>query len=114
MAAHSSINLLSLIFPGSSEASFSLISFINLVYREWNESQHSAHLPVKKFGFTQIARAVVAWVALQGVTHEWGEAEMLKHMRELHVDEPRKSSFLRTPRFVLSSPIFNDSMKGLN
>lgn len=60
LAAHSSINVLSLIFPGD-EAVFSLASFFNLVKREWNDPVSSLHLPDKDFSFPQIARAVVAW-----------------------------------------------------
>lgn len=66
IAAHSSINVLSVIFPGSSDASFSLASFITLVKREWNDPPEGEHLPQQQFGITQIARAIVAWVALQG------------------------------------------------
>ena len=66
IAAHSSINVLSVIFPGSSEASFSLASFINLVKREWNDPPEGHSLPERQYGITQVARAIVAWVALQG------------------------------------------------
>lgn len=87
LAAHSSINILSVIFPGSSEASFSLVSFITLVKREWNDPNSSIHLPSRKFGFTEMARAIVAWVALQGVTQEWQEKDWLKHLREIRVED---------------------------
>jgi sn1-specific diacylglycerol lipase len=69
LAAHSSINILSVLIPGSSEASFSLSSFITLVKRELKHPAAGESLPEKQFGITQIARAIVAWVALQGVTH---------------------------------------------
>ncbi|ESK93113.1 lipase class 3 [Moniliophthora roreri MCA 2997] len=100
LAAHSSINVLSLIFPGSSEASFSLASFITLVKREWSEPLHSDRLPQKQFGITQVARAIVAWVALQGVTQEWQEKRWLKHLKEINVNEPPKNhqDSLRTRR----------------
>jgi sn1-specific diacylglycerol lipase len=90
LAAHSSINVLSVIFPGSSEASFSLASFISLVKREWSEPAEGEHLPDKKFGVTQIARALIAWVALQGVTQEWQENQWFPSLREIHVEEPRR------------------------
>lgn len=86
LAAHSSINVLSLIFPGD-EAVFSLASFFNLVKREWNDPVSSLHLPDKDFSFPQIARAVVAWAALQGVTQEWQEKKWFKHLREIRVNE---------------------------
>jgi sn1-specific diacylglycerol lipase len=90
LAAHSSINVLSIIFPGSSEASFSLASFITLVKREWNEPPFSEHLPDRKFGVTSIARALIAWVALQGVTQEWQENIWFQSLREIHVEDPRR------------------------
>ena len=87
LAAHSSINVLSVIFPGSSEASFSLASFITLVKREWNDPEFATNLPDRKFGFTEIARAIVAWVALQGVTQEWQEKIWLKSLKEIKVED---------------------------
>lgn len=90
IAAHSSINVLSVIFPGSSDASFSLASFITLVRREWSEPAVGESIPEKQYGITQIARAIVAWVSLQGVTQEWQEKRWLKHLREIHVEEVSK------------------------
>lgn len=60
--------VLSLIIPGSSEASFSLVSFIDLVKREWHEPAFDHTLPerYRKFGVTELARALISWVALQG------------------------------------------------
>ncbi|KAJ7163837.1 hypothetical protein C8R43DRAFT_988885 [Mycena crocata] len=100
LAAHSSINVLSAIIPGSSEASFSLSSFITLVKRELKEPAAGESLPVKQFGITQLARAIVAWVALQGVTQEWDERRWLEHMREIHVKDAPKSfeSIMRARR----------------
>ncbi|KAL0949095.1 hypothetical protein HGRIS_009185 [Hohenbuehelia grisea] len=91
LAAHSSINLLSTIFPGSSEASFSLASFITLVKREWNDPADSQSSPPNQFGITQVARATVAWVALQGVTQEWQEKQWFKSLREINVNAPTKN-----------------------
>ncbi|KAK7051324.1 hypothetical protein VNI00_004824 [Paramarasmius palmivorus] len=115
LAAHSSINVLSVIFPGSSEASFSLASFITLVKREWSEPLHGDRLPQKQFGITQVARAIIAWVALQGVTQEWQEKRWLKHLKEINVNEPPKTlqDSLRTRRGsrirVISDVIFADN-----
>jgi sn1-specific diacylglycerol lipase len=62
LAAHSSINVLSVIFHRSSEASFSLASFITLVKREWNDPKFLSNLPQadRKFGLTEVARAIIA------------------------------------------------------
>ncbi|KAJ6463222.1 hypothetical protein C8R47DRAFT_1157490 [Mycena vitilis] len=101
LAAHSSINLLSAIIPGSSEASFSLSSFITLVKRELKNPAAGESLPENhNFGITQIGRAVIAWVALQGVTQEWDEKRWLEHMREIHVKDVPKSfeSIMRARR----------------
>ncbi|KAJ7087313.1 hypothetical protein B0H15DRAFT_843485 [Mycena belliarum] len=100
LAAHSSINLLSAIIPGSSEASFSLSSFITLVKRELTQPAAGESLPTKQFGITQLARAIVAWVALQGVTQEWDEKRWLENMREIHVKDVPKSfeSIMRARR----------------
>ncbi|KAJ7367788.1 hypothetical protein DFH08DRAFT_919392 [Mycena albidolilacea] len=100
VAAHSSINVLSAIIPGSSEASFSLSSFITLVKRELKQPAAGESLPEKQFGITQLARAIVAWVALQGVTQEWDEKRWLENMREIHVKDVPKSfdSIMRARR----------------
>ncbi|GLB33303.1 putative lipase (class 3) [Lyophyllum shimeji] len=92
IAAHSSINVLSTIFPGSSDASFSLASFITLVRREWSQGDECDNFPKNRYGITQIARAIVAWVALQGVTQEWQEKKWFKHLKEIHVKEATDSN----------------------
>ena len=89
IAAHSSINVLSVIFPGSSDASFSLASFIDLVRREWTARDN---MPERQHGITQVARAIVGWSSLQGVTQEWQERQWLKYLREIDVKEPAKAS----------------------
>ncbi|KAF7433590.1 hypothetical protein PC9H_005551 [Pleurotus ostreatus] len=91
LAAHGSINVLSVILPGSSEASFSLASFITLVKREWNSPTNSASLPTTQFGIIQVAKAIVGWVALQGVTQEWQEKRWFKSLREINVNDNRRS-----------------------
>ncbi|KAG5220540.1 lipase class [Salix suchowensis] len=82
LAAHGSIN---------SEASFSLASFISLVKREWNSPTNSAYLPTTQFGIIQVAKAIVGWVALQGVTQEWQEKRWFKSLREINVNDNRRS-----------------------
>jgi sn1-specific diacylglycerol lipase len=86
IAAHSSINVLSVIFPGSSDASFSLASFITLVRREWFAGDFPG-APEKQYGIMKVARGIVAWVALQGVTQEWQEKIWFKHLREIRVND---------------------------
>ncbi|KZP21658.1 alpha/beta-hydrolase [Athelia psychrophila] len=108
LAAHSSINVLSVFFPGSSEASFSLASFITLIKREWNEPDSAGHLPSQKLGITEVARGLIAWVALQGVTQEWQEEIWLKSLKEIRVEEqpppfgrPRRDSRVRVTSDVI-------------
>lgn len=97
VAAHSSINVLSVIFPGSSDASFSLASFIDLVRREWAAGEH---MPANQFGITQISCAIVGWCALQAVTQEWQEQRWFKYLREIDVKEPPKTSRISHKRCV--------------
>ena len=87
-AAYGSIDLLSTIFPGSSEASFSLASFIDLIKREWDLPGSHEHIPGRRYGVTEVARALVAWVALQGVTHEWQEQNWFPYLREIQFHDP--------------------------
>ncbi|KAK2462270.1 hypothetical protein APHAL10511_005576 [Amanita phalloides] len=112
MAAHSSINVLSVIFPGSSDASFSLASFITLVKHEWYQPPSFGELPERQFGITQVARAIVAWVALQGVTQEWQEEKWFKYLREIDVndslatmDNIYKTQFRRGSRVRVTSDV---------
>ena len=103
LAAHSSINALSVIFPGSSEAAFSLVSFIDLVRREWSQQTDDESLPKKQYGITQVARAIVGWIVLQGMTQQWQERRWLKYLREMDIKEPPKihDSEMRTHKYAL-------------
>ncbi|KAG2150321.1 uncharacterized protein EDB93DRAFT_1142777 [Suillus bovinus] len=94
-AAYSSIDMLSLIFPGSSEASFSLASFIDLVKREWDHPGSHEHIPGRRYGITEVGRALVAWVALQGVTHEWQEQSWFPYLREVQFYDPSTAPHLK-------------------
>ncbi|KAF9558240.1 alpha/beta-hydrolase [Agrocybe pediades] len=113
LAAHSSINVLSAIFPGSSDASFSLASFIGLVRREWTAGDGTR--PEKQYGLTQVARAIVGWSALQGVTQEWQEQRWLKYMREIDVKEghrPYKSLTHKASRIRVTSDVIFPGQQG--
>lgn len=87
VAAESSIDVLSAIFPGSDEASFSLASFVALVKREWNEPAYWEQLPKERYSVTEVAKALVAWGALQGVTYEWKEKSWLSVLKEIDVND---------------------------
>lgn len=102
LAAHGSINVLSVIFPGSSDASFSLVSFVGLVRRELAHTD-SGSMPKKHYGLTQVARAIVGWVALQGVTQEWQEKRWFKHLKELDVMEAPKTQRTLKHKYALCS-----------
>ena len=88
VAAESSIDILSTMFPGSDEASFSLAAFVTLVKREWNEPALWEQLPEERYSVTEIAKALIAWATLQGVTDDWKEKEWFKVLREIKIDEP--------------------------
>ena len=70
VAAESSIYVLSAIFPGSDEASFSLASLVALVRREWNEPALWEQLQQRRHGILEIGKAPIVWGALKGVTYE--------------------------------------------
>lgn len=95
VAAQSSIDALSAMFPGTDEPSFSLASFVTLVRREWNEPALRDHLPEERYSVREIASALVAWGALQAVTQEWQEQKWFKALKEIHVEEVQK---LQQPR----------------
>ena len=87
IAAHSSLSILTTIFPGSDEASFSLTSFVGLVRREWNEPAESEGLPEERFGVGEVLRALAGFAALQGVTSQWQEKRWFKFMKEVPVHD---------------------------
>lgn len=96
VAANSSLSMLTTIFPGSDEASFSLASFVGLVRREWNEPAESEGLPEERYGLGEVLKALAGFAALQGVTSEWQEKQWFRHMREVpvydesHAAQPRQ------------------------
>ncbi|KAI0352780.1 alpha/beta-hydrolase [Trametes cingulata] len=96
VAAQSSLSMITAIFPGSDEASFSLASFVGLVRREWNEPAASEGLPEERYGLGEVLKALAGFAALQGVTSEWQEKRWFKYMKEVpvydesHVSQPRK------------------------
>ncbi|KAI5119748.1 hypothetical protein M0805_004080 [Coniferiporia weirii] len=94
VAAESSIDVLSAMFPGSDEASFSLASFAALVKREWNEPALWEQLPQERYSITEIGQALIAWGALQGVTDEWKEKCWFKVLKEIDVNDIEEKSGL--------------------
>lgn len=87
------------------------MSFISLVRREW--SDRDGFLPNRNYGLTQVARAIVAWVALQGVTQEWQEKRWFYYLKELDVKEKDKIE-QRTPVTTMQRPrrfAFRDSFQ---
>ncbi|KZT20637.1 alpha/beta-hydrolase [Neolentinus lepideus HHB14362 ss-1] len=114
IAAHSSISVLSAIFPGSDEASFSLASIVELVRREWNDPLLREYLPEEKYGVTDIARALVAWSALQGVTKEWQEKRWFKYLREIDPseDEPVYERTRRDSRITVTTDVIYPGQRG--
>lgn len=98
VAAESSIDVLNAIFPGSDEASFSLASFVALVRREWNEPALWEQLPQKRYSVMEVCKALIAWGALQGMTHEWKENNWFKVLKELSVNDQDEVDFVRERR----------------
>jgi sn1-specific diacylglycerol lipase len=87
-AAFSSLNLLSTIFPDSEEASFSLASFVQLIRREWTDPAGKDALPEKRYSAVQVAKALMAWAALQGLTSQWQEKRWFKYLKEIPRERP--------------------------
>jgi sn1-specific diacylglycerol lipase len=88
VAASGSLDALSLLF-GSDEASFSLASFAQLVRREWQSPVLAEYLPSQRFTVVQMARALIAWAAIQGVTMDYTEQRWFMYLRELTDSEKR-------------------------
>ncbi|EJF63129.1 alpha/beta-hydrolase [Dichomitus squalens] len=109
VAAHSSLSMLTTIFPGSDEASFSLASFVGLVRREWNEPAESEGLPEERYGLGEVLRALAGFAALQGVTSRFQEERWFKFMKEVPVHDG-SSSFTRRKRVDSRVTITGDTI----
>jgi len=88
IAAYSSIDALSSLFPGSQETSFSIASFVNLMRNDWNNPELGEHLPEEHFGVGEAARALLAWGTLQDVTYDWQVAKWSKCLSEIPREDP--------------------------
>lgn len=87
VAASGSIDVLSSIF-GTHEASFSLGEFVTLVRREWNSPMMAEQLPEnkEKYSVLAVARALIAWAALQRSTSDHHVAKWLDAMEPIPVE----------------------------
>lgn len=90
-AAQDSVDLLSGLF-GNDEASFSLAAFGQLVRREWSSPVMAEHLPEKRYSLPAMVQALMAWAAIQNVTHFYTEIQWFQSIRELTPDELEGSS----------------------
>lgn len=116
VAANSSLSVLQAVLPGSNEASFSLTSFVTLVRREWNDDMNDDTSPAERYGVTDVMKALVAWVILQGKTSAWQEQRWFKHLKEIRLNEEnpataipnreRRSSIHVTRGVAASNQIF--------
>lgn len=98
-AAISSLDLISAIMPGGEEATFSLGSFVQLVRREWSDPVGKHFLPEKRYSVLQVAKALIAWATLQGLTHEWQEKRWYPYLKRIYLHKPSPDSLpsLRYP-----------------
>lgn len=103
IAAYSSIDALSSLFPGSDETSFSIASFINLMRNDWNNPELGEHLPEEHFSVGEAARALLAWGTLQGVTYDWQVTKWSKYLSEI----PREGPIPDTHTRVRHNSIIN-------
>ncbi|KAF8742878.1 Lipase (class 3), partial [Rhizoctonia solani] len=88
VAASSSLELLVWMF-GTQEVGFSLAEFRTLIQREWSDPPGAETLPPERYGAASIARALVAWAALQDATSSWGIQRCLRNSREISMAEWR-------------------------
>ncbi|KAH9995195.1 alpha/beta-hydrolase [Russula compacta] len=95
IAAYSSIDALSSLFPGSQEASFSIASFINLMRNDWSNPELGEHLPEEHFSFGEAARALFAWGTLQAVTYDWQVTQWSKSLSEIPREDPIPTTRIR-------------------
>ena len=102
IAAYSSIDALSSLFPGSQETSFSIASFVNLMRNDWNNPELGEHLPEEHFGVGEAARALLAWGTLQGVTYDWQVAKWSKCLSEIPRQDP-----IPTPNRLRHNSVIN-------
>lgn len=71
---------------GTQEVGFSLAEFRVLVQREWTDPPGVETLPEERYGAVSVARALVAWAALQDATSVWGMQKSLKAVKEIPMD----------------------------
>lgn len=95
IAAYSSIDALSSLFPGSQETSFSIASFINLMRNDWSNPELGEHLPEEHFSVGEAARALFAWGTLQAVTYDWQVTQWSKHLSEIPREDPTPTTRIR-------------------
>ena len=101
VAAYSSMDALSSLFPSGEETTFSIASFINLMRNDWNNPELGEHLPEEHFSAGEAVRALFAWGALQSVTYDWQTTKWSKHLREI----PRSAPIIDTHTHL--PPIIN-------
>jgi sn1-specific diacylglycerol lipase len=118
VAASGSIDVLSSIF-GTHEASFSLGEFVTLVRREWSSPVMADQLPEdkEKYSVLAVARALVAWAALQRATSDHHVAKWLDAMEPIPAEEwltpspepthaPAPSTTSRDSRLFIMEDVF--------
>ncbi|KAF8258534.1 hypothetical protein EI94DRAFT_1834994 [Lactarius quietus] len=103
IAAYSSMDALSSLFPSGEETTFSIASFVNLMRNDWNNPELGEHLPEEHFSAAEAVRALFAWGALQSVTYDWQVTKWSKHLSEIPREEAIIDTHLRPPQ----EPIIN-------
>ena len=117
-AAISSLDLISEIMPGGEEATFSLGSFVQLVRREWTDPAGKHFLPEKRYSALQVAKALVAWATLQGLTRDWQEKQWSHYLREIHLHDsssdtnPFQPPDCETPTLHVTADVIFPGSKG--
>lgn len=85
-AASTTVDILSQM-NGTSEPSFSLAEFVTLVRREWSSPVMADRLPAEKSSALAVAKAIIAWAALQLSTKEYHKSRWRENMIEISEEE---------------------------
>lgn len=76
--------------PDAQSFATAIPSLIRILQHEWYNPQDPNHLPADSYSAFTIARALIAWASIQGVTSTYHQKRWLANMKEIHQDEWRR------------------------
>lgn len=120
-AASYAVESISDLYGDTQEATFSLGAFVQLVRRELKDPEHAANVPGREGAaptstasrsVVQVAQSLAAWAAIQTMTADYQEKQLMSGLREIDVDEWRKPA--RSPKRVAGNLLAEDSPADLD